>query len=84
MDKIKQLDIGAVWSNLASSAQSVSSIASSVEDFLETEKGEIRELVSSLESASRSIKDLAEELRNDPSLLLKGRENGPLPETARE
>ena len=81
MDKIKRIDFTALWSRLSSIADSVSALSSDVGGFVAGQKNAVDEAVSSLAAASRALKEFAEEIRDNPSLLLRPRDPEPLPET---
>ncbi|MGN0854353.1 MAG: MlaD family protein [Kiritimatiellia bacterium] len=81
MNRFKRMDFTVAWSNLASIAQSVADLSSGASALLEGQRAHVDEILSNLTSASRSIKELAEDLKSNPSLLLRAADPQPLPET---
>ena len=70
------------WSNLATVAESVSKISQDVSGLVESQKSTVGDMFSSLEQTSRSLREFADEVKDNPSLLLRPRDPEPLPETA--
>ena len=81
MHQIQAMDFKSAWSNLSSVAASAAEIARNANTILDSQRAGLGEIVSNLESASRAVKSLAEDLERNPSLLLRPRDPEPLPET---
>lgn len=81
VNTINKIDIPAIWSNISVVASSSAKITKDVSDFVSTEKDGMSAIVRNIEEASDSIDELADTLKNNPSLLLRGRDAEPLSET---
>ncbi len=82
MDKIKRMDFLSAWSNVTDVAASVARMSQDVCGLVETQRWRLDAAMGSLEDAARSLKELADEVRGNPSLLLRPRDPEPLPETS--
>lgn len=74
MNQLNAMDLAAACSNAAVAAESAMKVVDEVRTLVETERPAVSALISNLESASASLKDFAEEIRAEPSLLLRARE----------
>lgn len=83
MDKLKQIDFAAMRDRLTSIADSFSSLSEDVGGFVAGQKNAADEALSSLVGATRALKEFSEEIRDNPSLLLRPRDPDPMPETER-
>lgn len=81
MNQIKEMNFTSAWSNLSSIAESVADLSRGVNTLVDSQRARVGEIMSNLESASQSIKSFSEELRGNPSLLLRPSDPKPLPET---
>ena len=81
MNQIREMDFRTAWSNLSSIAASAARIAENANTLVDSQRAGVGEIVSDLASAARTLKALAEELKANPSLLLRPRDPEPLPET---
>jgi len=83
MNKIKQMDFSSAWSNVSAVAESFSEISRNVSGLVESQKAGIDSIIFSVDQAARSLKEFADSVRENPSLLLRPRDPEPLPETSR-
>ena len=83
MNQINRIDIGAVWSNVHASVQALAKTAEGAQAMLESRRGDIDKVVGDLSETMSSVRELTEELRANPSLLIRERVPEPLPETER-
>lgn len=83
MNQINQMDFMEAWSNLAFVAESAARIAGNVDRFVAEEKAGVSALVRTLDEAAANARDLVSELKDNPSLLIRSRDEEPLAETSR-
>ena len=83
MNQINKMDLNAFWSNINASVESISAMTLSSQHLIESYQPELERMVKNLEEASEAVKAFAEDIRRDPSALLRGRDLQPLPETER-
>lgn len=83
MNKIKQMDFSSAWSNIAAVAESFSEISQNMSGLVESQKAGIDSILLSVDQAARSLKEFADSVRENPSLLLRPRDPDPLSETSR-
>lgn len=83
MNQINQMDLTTTWSNVAASVQSAALMLESAQTMMETRQAEVDSILSNVSDAAASLKVLSEELKANPSLLLRERIPEPLPETMR-
>lgn len=83
MNQINKMDLNAFWSNINATVESVSAMTLSSQHLLESYQPELERMIKNLEEASVAIRGFAEDLRRNPSSVLRGREESPLPETER-
>lgn len=81
VNQVKGMDFRTAWSNLSSIAASAASVAENADAIVDSQRAGIGAIVADLESAARAVKALTEDLRANPSLLLRPRDPEPLPET---
>lgn len=83
MNQINRMDIGAVWSNVHASVQALAKTAEGAQAVLESRRGDLDKVAGDLSETMSSVRELTEELRANPSLLIRERVPEPLPETER-
>ena len=83
MNQINRMDFSAVWSNVSSAVSSTASSLGMLETIISSRQAEFANIVRNLEDATDSLRDFAEAVKNNPSLLLSGEDPPPLPETSR-
>lgn len=81
MNQINRMDLNAFWSNLNASVESLSALTLSSQHLLEGYQPEVERMVQNLEATSSSLKEFSETIRQNPSILLRGTDQDPLPET---
>ncbi len=80
-NQINQMDLSTAWSNVAVSVDSLARTASAVQTMLETRQGDIDRMLDDVSETAESIKEMASELRLNPSLILRDRRPVRLDET---
>ena len=83
MNHLNQMDLASASSNMTAAVESAARICSDVSAMLETGRPSVAAILSNLESATESLKDFAEKINREPSLLLRSGDQPPLPETSR-
>ena len=83
MRQLNDMDFVAAWSNVASVAESSANIAANVDELVDDGKAGIESIVRDMEEAATRVRELAADLKENPSLLLRANDPDPLPETAR-
>ena len=83
MNQINRMDVSAMWSNVNASVQALSKTAEGAQAVLETRRGDLDKVAGDLMETMSAVRALTEELRANPSLLIRERIPAPLPETAR-
>ena len=83
MNQINKMDLSAAWSNISTAVESLARVSESARMMVEARQGEIDQLMTSVTEAAQSAKELVNELKHNPSLLVREREYEPLEETKR-
>ena len=83
MNQINRMDLNAFWSNINASVESVSAMTLSTRHLLESYQPEVERMFKNLEEASASLKVFSDTIRDNPAVLLRGREAERLSETER-
>ena len=83
MNQVNKMEFATAWSNISSVAESAARVAENVDRFIEEKKDDVAAIVRTLDEAATSTKELAAELRDNPSLLIRPNDPEPLPETKR-
>lgn len=81
LNQIDQINIVAAWSNVLSVTQNASTALENLNATLSSEQGGISEIVGNVREASASLRDIMDEVKNNPSSLLWSRTPGRLEET---
>ena len=81
MNQINKMDLDAAWSNIHVAVESVSRATESAMTTLETRRADFARIIENIAEASESLRELAAELKRNPSLLLRERTDAPLDET---
>ncbi|MCR5753150.1 MAG: MlaD family protein [Kiritimatiellae bacterium] len=82
-DQVGRIDLSGAWSNVTSVAEAAARAAGNIDRLVEEEKGGVAAIVRKLDEAATSAKEFAEELKENPSLLIRANDGEPLPETQR-
>ena len=81
LNQINQMDLSAAWSNVTVSVESLARTASAAQLMLESRQNDIDRMLDNLSSTAGNIKDMASELKHNPSLLIRDRKPTRLEET---
>ena len=81
MNQINTMDFAGVWSNVSVTVEQVSESVRSVRSILNARQSEIGQIVDSTADAAAALKDFAEELKRNPSALIRERRAEQLDET---
>lgn len=81
LNTFNRMDLGGTWSNISSIASSTAELTKDVKDFVRAEKAGMSAIFRNVANATESVSDLADSLKNNPSLLLRENDPRPLPET---
>ena len=83
MNQINKMDMNSFTSNIVASADAIAKATETIKTMLEAHQADAEKICDDLASAVSSIKEAAEEVKNNPSLLIRDRELRSLPETER-
>ena len=83
MNQLNRMDFVSAWSNVAAVAESSANIAANVDELVDDGKAGIESIVRDMEEAAARVRELATDLRENPSLLIRANDPDPLPETER-
>ena len=83
MNQLNRMDFVAAWSNVAAVAESSANIAANVDELVCDGKAGIESIVRDMEEAAARVRELASDLKENQSLLIRSNDPDPLPETAR-
>ena len=83
MNHLNQMDLAKTSSNVTAVVESSAKIFSDASVILETSRPSVTAILSNLESATAPLKEFAEKINREPSLLLRSSDQPPLPETSR-
>ena len=81
LNQINQMDLSSAWSNVAASVESLARTANAAQTMLETRQDDVDRMLDDLAEASTSIRDMASELKHNPSLIIRDRKPARLEET---
>lgn len=81
MNQINRMDFVSVWSNINSTVVHLSETVKAVSGLMEERRADIGRIVEDVADASASIKELAAELKRNPSAIIRERRVVPLDET---
>jgi len=83
MNQINRMDFNAFWSNLNASVEHVSQCAETANVLIQSRQADVANILDNLSATSESLRELSAELRQNPSVLVRGAERPALEETAR-
>ena len=83
MHEIQMVNFLQVWSNISDTVSIVMQVSEDVRSIMESNKAEFEKIVGDVSETASSVRALTEELKSNPSLLLRERIASPLPETGR-
>ena len=81
--KLDQVNISAGWSNVMDVVISAGTLMGSANTVIETQQGNLAEIMSNIRDASSALRDLSYQLRDNPSLLIRSADQQSLPETSK-
>ena len=81
MNQINRMDLNAAWSNISVSVEALAAATDSAKTMLQTRQGDVDRILDDISETAVSLKDLAGELKRNPSLLLRERTPVRLDET---
>ncbi len=83
VNQLNDVDVRGAWSNVTALSRDAARLAENAGAILESQKAAIAGILEQVEQAGSSIRLLADEIRENPSLLLRPRDAPELPETMR-
>lgn len=83
MNQINKMDLTATWSNVNETVRSLAKATESVQAIVETHRGDLEKLSTDATAITTSLRELVEEVKANPAMLIRDREAAPLPETYR-
>ena len=83
LNQLNKMDFCEAYSNLLSIARSANASLENFNAVLTAEQGGISEIVQNVRDASNSLRDFADQIRSNPSSILRSYTPGELPETKR-
>ena len=81
--KLDKVNISAGWSNVMDVVISAGTLMGSANTVIETQQGNLAEIMSNIRDASSALRDLSYQLRDNPSLLIRSADQQALPETSK-
>ena len=81
VNQLNGIDVSGAWSNVTALSRDAARLAESASAILESQKAAIGGILDQIDQAGNSIRLLADELRDNPSLLIRPRDAPELPET---
>ena len=81
LNQINRMDLNAAWSNISISVESLAAATDSAKTMLQSRQGDVDRILDDLSETTVSLKDLAAELKRNPSLLIRERVPARLEET---
>ena len=81
MRQLNRMDFVSVWSNVVRLTENAADMCESANEIIESQRGHIGETLSNLDGAVLSLRNFADTISENPSLLLRPRDAPPLPET---
>ncbi len=81
VNQINNMDFASVWSNVSVTVEQIAESTRSMRTVLDAHRSEIGRIVDNAADAAESLKDLASELKRNPSMLIRERRAERLDET---
>ena len=81
MNEINRMDIASVWSNVSAAVDSAAHAAEGIRTIIDAARSGVDSIVGNVTEAAESLRDVTQELKRNPSLLIREREAAPLEET---
>lgn len=83
VNQLNGIDVRGAWSNMTALTMNTAKLAENANALLESQKTVIGSIMDQIEQTGTSIRLLADEIRENPSLLIRPRDPEELPETSR-
>ena len=81
LDQINRMDLLAAWTNAVVTLENANATIATLNTLLESNSGNAGEILDNLREASASLRDFANDIKSNPSLLLRSNDSDRLPET---
>ena len=81
LDQINRMDLLAAWTNIVGTLENANSTLASLGALLESNGGNVGEILDNLRETSASLRDFANDIKSNPSLLIRSNDPDRLPET---
>lgn len=81
MNQINKMNFTEVWSNVSVAVQSLERVSGNAQTMMETRMHDLDKIATDVSTIVGSVRDLVEDLKDNPSLLIRERVREPLPET---
>ena len=81
LDQINRMDLLAAWTNAVATLENANASIGALGTLLESNGGNVSEILDNLREASSSLRDFATEIKSNPALLLRSNDPDRLPET---
>lgn len=81
VNQLNEVDVHSTWSNITALASDTARLVDNANAILESQRAVLGGIMDEIESVGSSFRLFADELRQNPSLLLRPRDAEPLPET---
>ena len=81
LNQINRMDLLAAWSNAVGTVENANAAIGTMNTLLESNSGNLGEILANIRDASASLRDFAETIKSNPSLLLRSNDPDRLPET---
>ena len=81
LDQINRMDLLAAWTNAVSTIEGANMTIGTLGTLLESNSGNIGEILDNVREATAALRDFANEIKSNPSLLLRSNDPERLPET---
>ena len=81
VNHLNRMNLPSVGSNVTEIVESTAKLTSDLDVLVETSTPQIGVILENLSAASASLREFADEIKENPSLLLRSRDNEPLEET---
>lgn len=81
MAQLDRIDLVDGWTNIVNTLTTASSVLDGADRIIQSESAKVSEILENVRGASSSLHDLVDELKSNPSLLIRSRDAEPLEET---
>lgn len=81
LNQINRMDLNQAWSNINASVEALAAATDGARTMIQTRQGDLDRILDNISETTVSLKGLADELRRNPSLIIRERRQGRLEET---